>query len=237
VPDSPWERHSENWIQWARTPGHDAYWQYRDAFFDQIVPEPPTTTLEIGCGEGRVTRDLVARDHRVVAMDLIEAMVRAAREADTESVYAQADSGALPLRDGSLDLVVAYNSLMDVDDMPRGVAEVARVLRPGGYLCMCLVHPLRDAGDFESDEPDAAFVMRASYFEKRWLSDTIERDGLKMTFEGWSFRLEEYFDAIAKAGLVVDRLKEPQPTASASTPEWSRFGRFPLFLFVRARKP
>lgn len=45
-----WERQAEHWIAWARTPGHDSYLLYRDAFFE-LVPEPGRATLEIGCGE------------------------------------------------------------------------------------------------------------------------------------------------------------------------------------------
>src|SRR3981081_4046880 len=51
--DAGWEREAENWIRWARTPGHDAYWYYRDAFFDAIVPHGGGRALEGGCGEGR----------------------------------------------------------------------------------------------------------------------------------------------------------------------------------------
>ena len=54
------EERAAGWLAWARTPGHDAYWTYRDAFFD-LVPAPGAATLEVGCGEGRVARDLVAR--------------------------------------------------------------------------------------------------------------------------------------------------------------------------------
>jgi len=52
-----WEREAEHWIAWARTPGHDSYVLYRDAFF-ALVPDPGRATLELGRGEGRVTRDL-----------------------------------------------------------------------------------------------------------------------------------------------------------------------------------
>jgi 2-polyprenyl-3-methyl-5-hydroxy-6-metoxy-1,4-benzoquinol methylase len=64
---SAWEAEAANWGRWARTPGHDAYWYYRDAFFDAIVPPPGAATIEVGCGEGRVTRDLARRGHRVAA--------------------------------------------------------------------------------------------------------------------------------------------------------------------------
>jgi hypothetical protein len=43
-----WEAQAENWVRWARTPGHDAYWFYRDSFFDMVVPTPGRLTLEIG---------------------------------------------------------------------------------------------------------------------------------------------------------------------------------------------
>ncbi len=44
------EERAQGWLAWARTPGHDAYWTYRDAFFD-LVPAAGAATLEVGCGE------------------------------------------------------------------------------------------------------------------------------------------------------------------------------------------
>jgi ubiquinone/menaquinone biosynthesis C-methylase UbiE len=120
-----WEQEAENWIGWARKPGHDAYWLYRDAFFE-LLPPPGRATLDVGCGEGRVMRDLTARGHRVVAVDASPTLVRAASQADAEGEYLVADAAALPFDDASFDLVVAYNSLMDVQDMPGAVREAAR---------------------------------------------------------------------------------------------------------------
>ncbi len=71
-----WELEAENWLRWARTPGHDAYWFYRDAFFETLVPPPGRLTVEVGCGEGRVTRDLRGRRHRVVSVDGAPTLLR-----------------------------------------------------------------------------------------------------------------------------------------------------------------
>ena len=125
------EERAQGWLAWARTPGHDAYWTYRDAFF-ALVPAPGAATLEVGCGEGRVARDLVARGHRVTGLDASPTLLRAAAEADPASRYVEGPAEALPFEDGAFDLVVAYNSLMDVADMPAAVREAARVLAPGG---------------------------------------------------------------------------------------------------------
>ena len=73
-----WAAEAERWAAWARTPGHDAYWCYRHAFF-ALIPPPGRATLEVGCGEGRVARDLSAAGHRVTAVDLPAAVLELAR--------------------------------------------------------------------------------------------------------------------------------------------------------------
>jgi SAM-dependent methyltransferase len=80
-----WEWQADRWLRWARTPGHDSYWHYREAFFDAIVPEPGRRTLEVGCGEGRVARDLADRGHRVVAVDASPTLVGHAADAALEA--------------------------------------------------------------------------------------------------------------------------------------------------------
>jgi len=102
-----WEREAANWIAWVRTLGDDAYRDYSPGFFDEVVAAPGDRTLEIGCGEGRVIRDLVTRGHRAFGIDASETMVRAAREMDAQASFAVADAAALPYRDESFDLVVA----------------------------------------------------------------------------------------------------------------------------------
>jgi len=128
-----WEKQASNWAAWARTPNFDAYWEYSSAFFE-LVPAPGRRTLEVGCGEGRVARDLVERGHRVTACDSTFELLKLARDADRTSGYLRCDAAALPYRDESFDLIVFYNSLMDIDDMESSVREAARVLAPETHL-------------------------------------------------------------------------------------------------------
>lgn len=231
---TPWEQEAENWVRWARTPGHDAYWYYRDSFFDRIVPSPGLRTIEIGCGEGRVARDLVLRGHRVTALDSSPTLLRYARSADPHATYLLADAAALPFPGGTFDLAVAYNSLMDVTDMPGAVREVARVLGAGGRVCVCVTHPLNDAGRFAGEEPDAPFTVADSYFGRRRFQSTFERDGLTMTFHGWSYALQDYAVAFEEAGLIIETLREPVPFAPPS--RYEQWQRLPMFLHLRAVK-
>jgi SAM-dependent methyltransferase len=220
-----WESQASNWAAWARTPDFDAYWKYSSEFFD-LVPEPHGLTLEVGCGEGRVTRDLTKRGHRVVSVDATATLIALARDADREGAYLRCDAAALPFTDESFELVVFYNSLMDVDDMERSVLEAARVLEPRGHMCVCVTHPIADAGQFDSD---GRFVIADTYLgARRWLELPAAHDGLTMDFSGWAYPLQAYFHALEAAGLAVEALREPAGE--------QRWGRIPMFLMWRAVK-
>ncbi len=233
-----WEQEAHNWAAWARTASHDAFDQFRDAFFGEIVPPPSRATLEIGCGEGRVARELRDRGHRVTAIDASPTLLGLAREADPDGDYVLADAAELPFAGGAFDVVVAHNSLMDFDDVPRSVAEAARVLEPGGTFAISVVHPLTDAGRLESRDADAAFIITGSYFGRRRVEEHVARDGLEITFHGWSHPLETYARALEEAGFVVTRIREPAMPESEveADPGEGRWLRLPNFLHLRARK-
>ena len=223
-----WEPYAQEFIAWARTPRHDGYWSFRHAFFE-LVPPAGTRTLEIGCGEGRVARDLGARGHRVVGVEPSPTLRRAAAEADPDGEYVDSVAEALPFAGESFDLVVAYNSLMDVDDMPRAVREAARVLERDGRLCACVTHPFGDAGRFESADGGARFVVGESCLARRDYVLALERDGLHLTFGSRTYPLGDYMCALEDAGLLVEAMREPRLDSG-------RRARIPAFLMFRAVK-
>src|SRR5918911_1214599 len=91
-----WERVASQWAAWARQPGHDSYWTHSRAPFLEFVPPPGRATIDVGCGEGRVARDLKERGHRVTGVDSSRTLIRLAQEADPDGDYVVADAGALP---------------------------------------------------------------------------------------------------------------------------------------------
>ena len=228
-----WEEQAEAWVQWARAPGHDSYWLFHRDRFLELLPPPGRLTVDVGCGEGRLSRDLKQLGHTVLAVDRSPTMIRHAREADPELDVREADANSLPLADGAADLVVSFMSLMNTDDLDAAVREAARVLGPDGRYCIAIVHPLNTAGSFVSREPDAAFVIEGSYFERTQREIPVERDGLSMTFLDAHRPLEDYFRALEAAGLVVERLRDvPDASGDEGAARWRRM---PLFLHLRAR--
>jgi len=100
---------------------------------DAVVAAAPKRVLEVGCGWGELA-EWIARETgaEVVAIDLSPRMVELATERGIDATVA--DVQALPFADGTFDVVVAAWMLYHVPDLDRGLAEIARVLRPSGTL-------------------------------------------------------------------------------------------------------
>lgn len=101
--------------------------------FDAVAEAAPARILEVGCGRGelaeRMAQELGAQ---VVAIDQSERMVELTRARGVDA--RPGDVQELPFADGEFDCAVAAWMLYHVPDLDRGLAELARVLRPGGRL-------------------------------------------------------------------------------------------------------
>ena len=148
-----------------------------------------------------------------------------------------ADAAALPFDDASADLAVAFMSLHDTDALAHAIGEIARILAPEGRLCFAIVHPLNSAGHFESETADAPFVIKGEYLRPFRYSETVEEDGLTMTFHSEHRPFAAYFSALEEAGLLVEALRETGiPEHAIRSQASRRWQRLPLFLHVRVRR-
>lgn len=115
--------------------------------------------------------------------------------------------------------------------------EIARVLEPGGRLCLAIVHPMKSAGRFEGEAANAPFRIEGSYLARFDYCDRVERDGLTMLFHSRHRPLADYFAALAASGLAVETIREPAvPESAATSPSLRRWQRVPLFLHMLARR-
>jgi SAM-dependent methyltransferase len=230
-----WEASAPEFIAWARRPGHDSYWQYHRAQFLPLLPDAGHLTLDIGCGEGRFARDLAKLGHNVVGVDGSPTMIAAARDADPTIEFRVVNAARLPFDDAVADLAIAFMSLQDVDEFESAVHEIGRVLVSGGRFCMAIVHPFNSAGQFEGREPDSPFTIRGSYLGSFRYVDDVVREGLHMRFASAHRPLQAYVDAIADAGMLVERIREPAvPDHAIAHESTRRWQRVPLLLHIRA---
>jgi len=92
--------------------------------------------LDAACGTGAVTRQLLARGHDVVGVDVSEGMLARARKAAPEAHLLAGDITDLPLPDDDVDHVVCSLALTHLNDLRPFFVEAARVMRPGGHLLL-----------------------------------------------------------------------------------------------------
>lgn len=95
------------------------------------------SALDVACGTGALTRVLaraVGAGGRVVGMDFSEGMLDAARKRSPGMTWVQGDALELPFADAEFDAATIAFGLRNLADPPRGLAEMARVVRPGGRM-------------------------------------------------------------------------------------------------------
>lgn len=135
----------------ARAPG-DSVWQHQAAgyhrFFSQFtipVTGPlldvarvaaGTRVLDVAAGPGYAASAARARGARAVAADLSPAMLAHARQQDPQLPLLLTDAGALAATDGAFNAVVANFYVSHMPDPAAGVAELVRVLAPGGWVAV-----------------------------------------------------------------------------------------------------
>ena len=248
-----WNANAAAWTELSRA-GFD---RYRDlvntpAFFALLPPVDGLLCLDLGCGEGHNTRLLAGRMARVVALDVAESFIAAAAQEERHGIrYLIGDGARLPFAVSSFDAVTAFMSLMDVADPERTLLEVARVLRPGGFVQFSVVHPVMSTptGRWMHDDQDVRQArIIGGYFYQGPLTETWSfstapahmRDRhqpftiiyARRTLAGW-------LGAVLAADLIIEAIAEPHADerTAATHPEVADTRIAPYFLIVRARKP
>ncbi|MPZ73567.1 MAG: methyltransferase domain-containing protein [Nitriliruptorales bacterium] len=131
-PRNDYRQYDDLAAEWWRTDGEFAALHWLADARARLVPEPDpgAVAVDVACGGGLMAPHL--RGYRHVGVDLSHMSLQLARDHGVEVV--RGDVTALPLADECADLVVAGEIFEHVEDLEATVAEVARVLRPGGTL-------------------------------------------------------------------------------------------------------
>ncbi|MGH9657183.1 MAG: class I SAM-dependent methyltransferase, partial [Bryobacteraceae bacterium] len=104
---------------------------YSRRLVELAAPGPGSRVLDLACGSGHLAAEALQRGCRVVALDLSQGMLEQAR-ALAAAGCVRADAEQLPFIDAAFDFVFSGLGLMYFPDTARALAEVRRVLRPGG---------------------------------------------------------------------------------------------------------
>jgi SAM-dependent methyltransferase len=152
-------------------------------------------------------------------------------------VYAQAEAAALPFRAASFDAVVACLVFEHIADVDRAIAEVARVVRPGGRFLFFLNHPLlQTPGSGWIDDqilyPPEQYWRIGPYLAEDESLEEVDKD-VHIPFIHRP--LHRYVNALAANGLHIVRMEEPAPPPGflARASEYAAAATIPRLLFLQ----
>lgn len=180
--------------------------------------------VDLGCGAGHLMAILSSAGARVTGIEGSEVLAEIARKAAPTATVVRHDLD-VPLEflaDGSQDGAVCALVIHHLSDRPRFLAEVRRILRPGGWLVLSSTHPTADWRYFGG-----------SYFDERWVTRTFG----EATMEYQLMTMSTLLNEIADAGFVLERLVEPQPDEALRAVDAERYEQWassPIFLALRA---
>ena len=155
------------------------------------LPVEGSAVLELGCGTGKNTRWLAERAASVLAFDFSPGMLaraRAALNASHVQFAVQDIRERWPAPDASVDVVVGNLVLEHIDDLTPVYANAARVLRSGGTLYLCELHPYRQlrggqAHFTDSESGETIHVPAHMHSVSEYVNTGIER-GFVLTHLG-----------------------------------------------------
>jgi SAM-dependent methyltransferase len=234
----------------------------REAWFAQPPGAPPFSglipfdelrdrdVLEIGCGTGVHARLLAAAGARLTAVDLTPTAVELTRRrlelAALPADVREADAEALPFADATFDFVWSWGVIHHSESTERVLAEIARVLRPGGRVALMVYH--RNSITFWGQYVLYRGVLRGGLLREtpdeladRWSDGVIARH---FTRRGLATALLPLFDEIrtqvmgqrGEALPLPARLRRPAARFVPVRAQEALLRRYGWFLFATARR-
>ncbi len=156
VPTHPSAAIFDRWSATYDRPGLQlfTYRPIHDAVLARIDGLEPSMVVDLGCGTGQLTQRLIRGfpDANIVGVDLSDGMLteaagRLRQVGSDDQPLVRADALQLPFAASSIDLVVCTESFHWYPDQAAALAELARVLNPGGRLLIASIATVTGAGD------------------------------------------------------------------------------------------
>ncbi len=204
----------------------------RDIILEHLPDElTGQRVLDLGCGEGIVTRALAARGARVLGIDPSPRMIEHARTLPTEARFAVDDGCTLAtVATDSVEWVTAALSLNNVPDLDAALTAAGRVLTQGGRLVFTIPHPCFEAPHATWTEGRPRRVVGDYHAEGFWRSDDPE----SVRRAGNQHRtLSTYLTTLVARGFRIEAVAEPSPNAEVIAEQPQR-ADLPPFLLVHA---
>lgn len=235
----PWDAHAA-WWQEQFTQGVDP--EYVEQILPLIAEHLPRTgrVVDVGCGEGQVARLAADAGLEAVGVDAAGAQLAEARRRAGGPTYVQGSATDLPLAERSAQAAVACLVFEHFADLDRALAEVARVLRPGGRFLFLMNHPLLQTPgsgwiDDQMLDPPEQYWRVGPYLPEAEVVEEFEHD---VHIRFFHRPLSRYVNGAIDAGMDLEVMVEPTPPPGflALAEEYADIATIPRLLFLRFRR-
>ena len=178
-----------------------------------LAAAPRGRALDVACGTGRQLARLVARGDDAFGIDATAAMAELARARCPDADVRVGTWDALPFEDDTFDLVTCSLALCHATDIGPPVREMARVLRPGGWLVVSDIHPTATmyggAAGYPGERPGHVPFVRNHVHHVSAYFGAFTGAGLDVR------KLDEGFLDAEAAAMMPSQLAFPEATARA----------------------
>ena len=207
-----WERHAV-WWQKGFTGGVDPEYEQQILPLAEDLLTGCLKVVDIGAGEGQVARRLAGCVREVVGLEPTVAQLTEAQSRGGTPIWAQGRAEGLPFATDSFDGAVGCLVFEHILEFDVAIAEVARVLRPGGRFVLFLNHPLLQTPgsgwiDDQILDPPEQYWRIGPYLVESIMDEEI-RPGVVLPF--MHRPLSRYINAMSEVGLLLRRMLEPPP--------------------------
>jgi SAM-dependent methyltransferase len=233
-----WAESADAWVASQGSEGDfGRRWVMDAPMLERVRRRPYARALDVGCGEGRFCRMLKAEGVTAVGIDPTAPLIDHARRLDPDGDYRVEAAEALGFEDGAFDLVVSYLSLIDIPDVRAAIAEMARVLAPGGTLLIANLAGYNSAADAN----DLGWVTLPDGRRVHAMDDYLEEKVGWIAWKGiriqnWHRPLSTYMTLLLDQGLILTHFAEP--AAHGGDPvRQALYRRAPWFMMMEWEKP
>jgi SAM-dependent methyltransferase len=216
-----------NYVHWVVDPGSYNMLAEIPYVYQLIGNVMSRRVLDLCCGAGPHAIHMAREGADVVGVDyskkLIEMARRDAGRARLTIDFRLGDATDLSgFEDASFDAAVAISAVHYIKDVRDLFSQIRRILKRDGWFIFSTGHPIREAGGEIDDHQGRLGRTVFNYFQHdatesfTW-PDVVREDGQPFTTIAYSRTIQDYVDALADTGFLVERVLEPPPIESART--------------------
>lgn len=202
--------------------------------------------LDAGCGEGFYSRLMSGLGARVTGVDFSNNQIQKAKEIETTNNLGikyinESVTNLKSIKNNSIDKIVSIMLTMYLDDsnLAKTMQEFQRVLKPDGELLIITRHPFTTRQKDEANTGSHEYL--AGYFSKKPFVNQLNLNGDKLEVKYYPRTISELFNCFTKAGFVVTKIDEPQPSKAAllkykACISLQYYSQNPMAITIKARK-